>query len=197
MAVMGIFSTDLSKPVNVRVYAEGAEAEKALQIIRKYAERCTGVIHDAKTGDARHTRDPKVWKNGDRWYMMLGSTIEDKQGRLLSFTSNDGESWEFKNSVTKEKFGWMWECPDYFEVDGKQIIIFSPMGFLKDGKADDAQAVCMQVKFDEKTCQMQLTDEYQFMDYGMDLYAPQSTLDEKGRRILTAWLRMPEPVDGK
>lgn len=70
MAVMAIFSTDLSKPVNVRVYAEGAEAEKALQIIRKYAEECTGVIHDAKTGDVRHTRDPKVWKNGDRWYMM-------------------------------------------------------------------------------------------------------------------------------
>lgn len=61
----------------------------------------------------------------------------------------------------------------------------------------DAQAVCMQVNFDEETCQMQLADEYQFMDYGMDLYAPQSTLDEKGRRILTAWLRMPEPVDGK
>lgn len=37
-SIMGIFSTDLSKPVNVRVYAEGAEAEKALQIIRKYAE---------------------------------------------------------------------------------------------------------------------------------------------------------------
>ena len=36
--IMGILSTDLSKPVNVRVYAEGAEAEKALQIIRKYAE---------------------------------------------------------------------------------------------------------------------------------------------------------------
>lgn len=155
------------------------------------------VIHDAKTGDARHTRDPKVWKNGDRWYMMLGSTIEDKQGRLLFFTSKDGESWKYKNSVTKEKFGWMWECPDYFEVDGKQIVIFSPMGFLKDGKADDAQAVCMQVKFDEKTCQMELPDEYQLMDYGMDIYAPQSTLDEEGRRILTAWLRMPEPVDGK
>lgn len=78
------------------------------------------VIHDAKTGDARHTRDPKVWKNGDRWYMMLGSTIEDKQGRLLFFTSKDGESWKYKNSVTKEKFGWMWECPDYFEVDGNR-----------------------------------------------------------------------------
>ena len=41
----------------------------------------------------------------------------------------------------------------------------------------------MQVKFDEKTCQMELPDEYQLMDYGMDLYAPQSTRDEEGRRI--------------
>ena len=44
---------------------------------------------------------------------------------------------------------------------------------------------------------MELSDSYQFFDYGTDLYAPQSTVDEKGRRIIIAWLRMPEPVDGK
>lgn len=155
------------------------------------------VIHDPKIGDARHTRDPKVWKDSDRWYMMLGSTVEDRQGRLLFFTSTDGEAWNYTNSVTRENFGWMWECPDYFEVDGEEVLIFSPMGFLKDGKADDAQSVCMQVKFNKETCQMELSDKYQLLDYGMDLYAPQSTLDEKGRRILIAWLRMPEPVDEK
>ena len=37
-SIMGIFSTDLSKPVNVRIHAEGSEAEKALQVVRKYAE---------------------------------------------------------------------------------------------------------------------------------------------------------------
>lgn len=68
------------------------------------------VIHDADIGDARHTRDPKVWKDGDRWYMVLGSTINDKQGKLLFFTSTDGEEWKFENSVTRENFGWMWEC---------------------------------------------------------------------------------------
>ena len=53
------------------------------------------------------------------------------------------------------------------------------------------------MKFDKETCAMELPEEYQFLDYGTDLYGPQSTLDEKGRRVLTAWLRMPEPVDGK
>ena len=37
-SIMGIFSTDLSTPVNVRIHAQGAEAEKALQVVRKYAE---------------------------------------------------------------------------------------------------------------------------------------------------------------
>ena len=37
-SIMGIFSTDLSKPVNVRIHAQGAEAEKALQVVQKYAE---------------------------------------------------------------------------------------------------------------------------------------------------------------
>ena len=37
-SIMGIFSTDLSKPVNVRIHADGSEAEKALQVVRKYAE---------------------------------------------------------------------------------------------------------------------------------------------------------------
>ena len=129
--------------------------------------------------------------------MVLGSTINDKQGKLLFFTSTDGEEWKFENSVTRENFGWMWECPDYFEVDNSQVVIFSPMQLFKDGKADDAQTVCMQVTFDKETCDMKLPEKYQFLDYGTDLYAPQSTLDESGRRILTSWLRMLEPVDGK
>ena len=37
-SIMGIFSTDLSKPVNVRIHGEGTELEKALQIMEKYTE---------------------------------------------------------------------------------------------------------------------------------------------------------------
>ena len=55
----------------------------------------------------------------------------------------------------------------------------------------------MNVAFDEETCTMNLSGEYQFLDYGQDLYAPQSTLDEEGRRTVIAWMRMPEAVDGK
>lgn len=147
-------------------------------------------------GSKTHTRDPKVWREKDAWYMVLGSSVEGK-GRLLFYRSRDLQHWEYVNHAEKENFGWMWECPDYFETDGEKVLIFSPMGFLNDGKAYDSAAVCMIPEFDAESCTMHLPDEFQFLDYGLDLYAPQSTTDAEGRRVLVAWARMPEAVDGK
>lgn len=156
------------------------------------------VSENLAIADARHTRDPKVWKDGNEWYMVLGSTINDRQGKLLFFKSADKENWTYENSTTKEEgFGWMWECPDYFETDGKQVLVFSPMGFYKEGKSYQDQSICMLVNFEKETCQMELPDAYQYLDYGLELYAPQTTVDEKGRRVLLAWLRMPQAVDGQ
>ena len=147
---------------------------------------------------SKHVRDPKIYKKDGRYYMIQGGRDAESYGCALLFCSDDLEHWKWYDTVrTAKPFGYMWECPDYFEVDNSQVVIFSPMQLFKDGKAEDAQTVCMQVTFDKETCDMKLPEKYQFLDYGTDLYAPQSTLDESGRRILTAWLRMPEPVDGK
>ena len=70
------------------------------------------------------------------------------------------------------------------------MLIFSPMG-TKHGN----QAVCTLIDFDEQSCSAKIGSEFQFFDYGLDLYAPQSTTDKDGRRIVVAWLRMPEPAD--
>ncbi len=37
------------------------------------------MILDKELGDSEHTRDPKVWKHGDKYYMVLGSLIR-KEG---------------------------------------------------------------------------------------------------------------------
>ena len=68
----------------------------------------------------------------------------------------------------------------------------SPMGILKNGEKERNQSVCFPVEFDETTCGLEIPDGYQFTDYGMDLYAPQTTLDAEGRRVMEAWIRMPE-----
>lgn len=150
-------------------------------------------IEDKKIGDKNHTRDPKVWRGKDAWYMVLGSTV-DKNGRLLFYKSSDLKTWQYLNYCEKDGFGWMWECPDFFEIDGKGVMIFSPMGFFNDGNGYDSVAVCMLSSFDENTGKMELSENYQLFDYGIDLYAPQSTTDEDGNRVVIAWARMPEAV---
>ena len=150
-------------------------------------------IEDKKIGDKNHTRDPKVWRGKDAWYMVLGSTV-DKNGRLLFYKSSDLKTWQYLNYCEKDGFGWMWECPDFFEIDGKGVTIFSPMGFFNDGNGYDSVAVCILSSFDENTGKMELSEDYQLFDYGIDLYAPQSTTDKDGNRVVIAWARMPEAV---
>lgn len=151
------------------------------------------VIDDPAIGDKVHTRDPKVWRGKDAWYMILGSTINKERGKLLFYRSENLSDWTFINSVSEGGgFGWMCECPDYFETEGGSVLMFSSMDIEK-----DSQTICTLVDFDEETCTMKIPDNYQYFDYGMELYATQSTLDAKGRRVLVSWLRMPKAVDGE
>ena len=153
-------------------------------------------IEDKSIGDRANTRDPKVWRGKDAWYMVLGTRSEDNRGSLLFYKSTNLTEWIYVNRASKEGFGWMWECPDYFETEGGKVLLLSPLGMPGDGKEKAEQTICALVAFEEETCTMAIPDTYQFLDYGLDLYAAQSTVDADGRRILTAWLRMPEPVNG-
>lgn len=155
-------------------------------------------VDDPEIGDRAHTRDPKVWRGKDAWYIVLGSKTPDHRGKLLFYKSKDLSDWELKNTVSGESgLGWMWECPDYFETEGGKVLLVSPMGIRKEGALEENHAICMLVEFEEETCKMELPEHYQYLDYGLDLYAPQTTRDEDGRRVLIAWMRMPEAVNGK
>ncbi len=153
-------------------------------------------VTDSRIGHRMHTRDPKVWRGKDAWYMILGSTLDEKQGTALFYKSEDLENWEYVNRAIKPSLpGWMWECPDYFETEGGKVLLLSVMGIVENGGRREEHAVCFPVDFQENNCQMEMPDDYQFLDYGMDLYAAQTTLDEAGRRVMMAWLRMPEKTD--
>lgn len=153
-------------------------------------------ITDPAIGDRTHTRDPKVWKSGDHWYLVLGSTVGEKYGEVLFYRSDDLHTWTYVNKAFKgPEYGWMWECPDYFETEGGKVLILSAMGFLKNGEKEKNQSICFHVEFDQSSCRIEIPDTYQFLDYGLDLYAPQTTLDAEGRRILSAWVRMPKVTD--
>ena len=153
-------------------------------------------VTDKTLGDRTHTRDPKIWRGKNAWYLILGSTVEEEYGEVLFYRSEDLHTWTYVDKAWKgPEYGWMWECPDFFETEGGGVLIVSPMGLLKNGEKEKNQSVCFPVEFDEDTCRMEIPDRYQFADHGMDLYAPQSTLDAEGRRVMEAWIRMPKPAE--
>lgn len=158
------------------------------------------VLHKEEMGNAVHTRDPKVWKEGERYYMVLGSTFQKQTGRILFFTSADGETWEYENQYQDSRFGTILECPDIFNLSDTYVFLGSPMEILKDGYEYAAQSVWALGDFDSESCGFALQTDSHYIDYGLDLYAPQTNVDKDGRRVMIGWIRMPkpvEPVDGK
>ena len=153
-------------------------------------------VTDTKIGDRTHTRDPKIWRGKDAWYLILGSTVGEQYGEVLFYRSEDLHTWTYQNKAWKgPDYGWMWECPDFFETEEGGVLLLSPMGILRDGERKENHSICFPVEFTERTCRMEIPDRYQFIDYGLDLYAPQTTCDAEGRRVMEGWIRMPEPTE--
>lgn len=152
------------------------------------------VIRDDKLADATHTRDPKVWKEGEEYYMILGSTLREEAGRVLFYKSKDAKNWTYVSQHCNRKYGKILECPDLFCIEGQHVFVGSPMRIMGDGLMYGDQAVCTLADFEPESCRLVLPDTYQYVDYGFDLYAPQTNIDKDGRRVMIAWMRMPEPL---
>ena len=76
-----------------------------------------------------HVRDPKVWLQDGRWWMVLGARDRDDLGMVLVYRSQDGLTWEHHAVVRPTgDFGYMWECPDRVCLDGHEYLSFCPQG---------------------------------------------------------------------
>lgn len=145
----------------------------------------------------QHIRDPKVWKKDDKYYMVIGGRKKNDQGAILRYVSVDKEKWVFQNEITtKSSFGYMWECPDAFEIDGKSFFVCCPQGLKREEyryqNQYQAGYFCIGDKAIETFDDVLHGADFRELDYGFDFYAPQTFVDAKGRRILIAWAGMPD-----
>lgn len=140
-----------------------------------------------------HVRDPKVWKQDGVYYMLQGARAKEDVGQGIIFRSQDKVNWAFHSRVeTEEPFGYMWECPDYFEADGAKIFSASVQGLT--GEEWNDRNVYQSGYFlleGDILGEYRLSD-YRLWDYGFDYYAPQSFETEDGRRIQIGWMGMPD-----
>lgn len=152
--------------------------------------------------DTAHVRDPKVWREGDTYYMVQGARKKDDTGEVLVFSSPDLISWSLCNRITSNtRFGYMWECPDYFELtdtgafasrEVMKVLSVSPQGLH--GGDWDRRNVYQSGYFVllgdvTSTCTLL---PFALWDAGFDFYAPQTFLVDDGRRILIGWMGMPD-----
>ena len=138
-------------------------------------------------------RDPKIWRKEDGTYCCIaGNRPADGSGQILLFTSPDGFKWSFKKVLVSNnnRFGKMWECPDFFQLDGKWVLLTSPQDMLPHGFEyhNGNGTLCLIGDFDEETDTF--TEQHdQSIDYGIDFYAPQTVLMPDGRRVMIGWMQ--------
>lgn len=175
-----------------------------------------------------HVRDPKVWEEDGTYFMVQGGRIDGRMidgkeckhdireskekgheadhGAVILFESKDLEKWNVLREIKIKdkdgndmKFGYMWECPDYFKMEGLKedmgILSLCPQGlekqeykyqniyqsghFVIEGDITDKNAILGFSDFTE-------------WDMGFDFYAPQTFADRNGRRIMIGWAGMPD-----
>ncbi len=159
----------------------------------------------APEGNTKHFRDPKVWQEGDTFYMVLGSQGSDELGRALLYESTDLKQWQpvsvLDKAATLEDEGYMWECPDFFRLDGRDILLMSPQGLEPQGDRfrNLNQTGYLLGSRDEH--EHLVRKNFTEIDRGHDFYATQTMLAPDGRRLMTAWMNawdspMQEKEDG-
>jgi beta-fructofuranosidase len=155
------------------------------------------VISELPPGVTPHCRDPKVFRHGDHWLMLLGAQREDEVGRLAVYRSDDLKSWCFVGLCGDElgDFGYMWECPDFFTLNHQDFIVLCPQGIKSSSKYHTVPHYNGIVKAQLDAQDKVTLFEFQYLDFGFDFYAPQSLLTPDGRRVITAWMGLPDEVN--
>ena len=138
-------------------------------------------------------RDPRIWQKKDGTYCcVVGNRPADGSGQILLYTSQDGFHWVYKSVLVSNlnRYGKMWECPDFFEVDGRWVLLTSPQDMLAEGLEyhNGNGTLCLIGDFDEEAGTFQEMHN-QAIDYGIDFYAPQTVLTPDGRRVMIGWMQ--------
>lgn len=166
-------------------------------------------------------RDPKLWigKDGKYYAVTVARKKSDNFGVALLFSSENAVEWQYLDTIRENdgSFGGMWECPDFFFLEGRPVLSLSVMNmkntsplfrngnctvaFVGDTISEEVGIVpeSQQGKEENRTeeflenCLQKVMKNAkpQALDLGFDFYAPQ-TMEKDGRTIMVGWMQAPE-----
>lgn len=130
--------------------------------------------------DQNEFRDHCIWKTGDTWYQVIGSSVPEVGGAALLYRSQNLRDWEYLHPLctgAKDETGTVWECPDFFALGDTFVLAISPIPLRKSLYMVGSYA-------DQRFTPASIHD----LDIGGHFYAPQTLRDASDRRIMFGWL---------
>lgn len=135
-------------------------------------------------------RDPCLWREGNSWLLIVGSGTHERGGAILLYRSSDLRHWTYlhplvegagngQKSINPVDTGEMWECPDFFSLGGKHVLMISTMGKVR-------------YKVGTYRDQRFFPEKEGVVDWGA-YYAAKTMLDRDGNRILWGWIPETRP----
>jgi beta-fructofuranosidase len=134
-------------------------------------------------------RDPHVWREGQRWRMIVGSEQpDDRGGAALLFASDDMRTWRYEDVLClgdAAQTGFEFECPDFFALGDRWALLTSR------GRPAVEGTHWQVGRYDGR----RFTPEQIGRVDGGACYAAKTLLDAAGRRILFGWIQERRPVE--
>jgi beta-fructofuranosidase len=155
-----------------------------------FTKRARLLIPDAPEGTTMF-RDPYVWRDGDRWRMLVGAALTDGRGAAVQYTSDDLDDWQYRGIFlappphpppdgrnTEEG----WECAQYAAFpDGTGAVLASAWD------PEEGASCAIYWPGREEDGAFRAT-EPRLLDHGPDFYAPALLRAPDGRWLMWAWI---------
>jgi len=148
---------------------------------------------------ANDIRDPKVFFHNGTYYVLLGTKIGGL-GQIVLYKSNDLKNFKYvgplmnNNNPSGAHFfplSGVFECPDFFTIDGQQVLLVSPQNLPINGTQHENIHgniyMLGNLNFDTGKWDYHTLRE---IDSGFDFYAPQTAQLPDGRTVMIAWMQM-------
>ena len=139
----------------------------------------------------RDFRDPKIWLENGTYYAVTVNRGKDGSGDVLLYESEDGLRWQRTSTLYScgYRFGSMWECPDFFRLGGKDVLIHSVMEMrAKSPEYHNGNCKMYHIGYTDEEKHFHPETSHA-MENGLDFYAPQTLEALDGRRIMIGWMQ--------
>ena len=132
-----------------------------------------------------------MWKEDGIYYCIASAKNDEGLGTILLFESNDLLEWKYVGVLFENdgNYGKMWECPDFFMLGNKYVLVISVMEMKAKKRKyfNGHQVIYFVGDYDKKSHKFIPDTKGKTLDFGFDYYAPQS-LYADGRTLSVAWL---------